>query len=157
MEALINPLPVRDSINVFLIGNNPIELSNIYEKLKGIRNKSYNAEIGFDLKGLYKKIMKFNPTCILIDDNLDKPYLTKLLAKLARGSKTKDIPVTILKNSNYHQNCIAGVQDFLLKDSITPESLSNSIMNTIRLRKMHQYLYKSFKRNTGRLSYFLNN
>lgn len=145
----------RDSINVFLIGNNPIELSNIYEKLKAIKSKTYNAEIGFDLKGIYKKIMKFHPSCILIDDNLEKPYLKTLLSKLSSGSKTRHIPITILKNSNYGESYLVGAQEFILKDGITSEALSKSILNSIRLRNMQEYLYTSYKKRQSQfLSFF---
>ncbi|UII33712.1 hypothetical protein LVD17_07755 [Fulvivirga ulvae] len=146
-----------DSINVFLIGNNPIELSNIYEKLKAIKNKTYNAEIGFDLKGVYKKIMKFHPSCILIDDNLERSYLKSLLNKLSSWSKTRDIPIAILKNSNNGQSYLIGAQEFILKDGITSEALSKSILNSIRLRNMHKYLYTSYKKRQSQFLNFLSN
>lgn len=146
-----------DSINVFLIGNNPIELSNIYEKLKAIKNKTYNAEIGFDLKGVYKKIMKFHPSCILIDDNLDRSYLKSLLSRLSSWSKTRDIPIAILKNSNYGESYLMGAQEFILKDGITSEALSKSILNSIRLRSMQKYLYTTYKKRQSQFLSFLSN
>lgn len=157
MNTISTPNPSKDPVNVFLIGNNPIELSNIYEKLKAIKNKTYNAEIGFDLKGIYKKIMKFHPSCILIDDNIEKLYLRNLLNKLSTGAKTRDIPITIIKNSNYGESYLAGAQEFILKDGITAEALSRSISNSIRLRTMQKYLYQSYKKSRSQLLNFFNN
>lgn len=157
MEALSTNKQSRDSINVFLIGNNPIELSNIYEKLKEIKNKTYHTEIGFDLKGIYKKIMKFNPKCILIDDNLEKLYMRNLLSRLSTGAKTRNIPITIIKNSNYNPVCFSGAQDFILKEGITGESLSRTIVNSIRLKGMQQYLYLSYKKRRTQLLNFFSN
>lgn len=136
-----------DSINVFLLGNNPIELSNIYEKLKSIRTRKFNAEIGFDLKDAYKRIMKFKPMCILIDDNLEALYLKSLIKKLSSRDNTKDIPITIIKNSNYRDTYLAEAQDFILKDGITEETLSRSILNAIKWKPMSRYVYKSYKKS----------
>lgn len=138
-----------EPINVFLIGNNPIELSNIYEKLKEIRTKSFQTEIGFELRGLFKKIMRFNPARILIADNVERAYMRKLTLKLAANKKTRDIPITILKNAN--RDCyITNAEEFLLKESVTSELLSRSILNSIRLKKMRvriSAMYRKQKSN----------
>ncbi|MBL6446287.1 hypothetical protein JMN32_08205 [Fulvivirga sp. 29W222] len=158
MNSISTNKTSNDAINIFLIGNNPIELSNIYEKLKEIKTKSYHAEIGFDLKTVYKKIMRFRPSCILIDDNLEEPYLKSLLGKLSSWSKTRDIPIAILKNSNYGESYLVGAQEFILKDGITSEALSRSILNSIRLRSMQKYLYTSYKKRQSQfLNFFSNN
>lgn len=157
MQTLQTGKTTSDSINIFLIGNNPIELSNIYEKLKAIKHKTYHTEIGFDLSGIYKKIMKFNPKCIVIDDNLENFYLKNLMDRLSTGSKTKNIPITIIKNSNYNGAYLVGAQDFILKEGITPESLSRSILNSIRLKQMEAYLYRSYEKGRSRLMTFFNN
>ena len=126
-----------ERINVFLIGNNPIELSSIYEKLKQIKNRSYHTEIGFEIRGLFKKIRKFNPACILIDDNVERSYMKKLRLKLAADKNTRDIPITILKNSN-RDSYITNAEEFVLKESVTGELLSRSILNSIRLKQMRK-------------------
>ncbi len=139
-----------EPINVFLIGNNPIELSNIYEKLKEIRSKTYQTEIGFELRGLFKKIMKFNPACILIDDNVERSYMKKLTLKLASNKHTKDIPITILKNSN-RDSYITNAEEFLLKDSVTGELLSRSIVNSIRLKKMRTRIALMYRKKKSQV------
>ncbi|MEQ8925140.1 MAG: hypothetical protein RLO81_04965 [Fulvivirga sp.] len=149
MEALSQNQP-SSPINVFLIGNNPIELSSVYTQLKQIKSRVVNAEIGFELSGLLKKIKKFKPACILIDDNVERLQIKKILRKLTQNSDTRNIPITVLKNSNYNEGyCEA--QDYLLKANLTSEKLSHSILNSIRFKKMHLYMLKKYRKNKSRL------
>ncbi|UII28095.1 hypothetical protein LVD15_06620 [Fulvivirga maritima] len=154
MQALTTPDKKRDSLNIFLVGNNPIELGHIYDKLKQIKHKTYHAEIGFNLKGLYKKIINSNPSCILIDDNFDRSYMKSLVKRLSSGMKTRHIPITIIKNSNYSEAYLADAQEYILKDGITSESLSRSILNAIKFKSMHAYLYKQYKKEKSRITQF---
>ena len=143
-----------DSMNIYLIGNNPVDLSSIYNLLKSIKNRTYKTEITFDLKGVFRKITRFDPACILIDDNMEKFKLTKLVKRLRSHSRTKHIPIAIIKNSNYEEPPVQDVQEFLWKDSLTPERLQNSILNSIRIKKMQRYLainYKIKRRQLGKL------
>jgi len=133
-----------------LIGNNPIELSNIYDKLKEIRNKTYNAEVGFEWRGLFNRIMRFNPACILIDDNMERSYMKKLLTRLSRNKKTKDIPIAVLKSSN-KDSYVSQAEEFLLKDGVTSEVLSSSIANSIKLKKMQKNLALIYKKRKSQL------
>jgi CheY-like chemotaxis protein len=149
METL-NPNPVNDSINVFLIGNNPIELSSIYDKLKEIKSRTFKTEIGFELKGLVNKIRRFSPSCILIDDNLSRLDIAKLIKRLSSDNKTKNIPITVIKNSNYREG-FGEVQDYVLKESMTSDTLSHSILNSIKFKRMQTYVYKKYKRNKSRI------
>lgn len=134
------------SINVFLIGNNPIELSSVYEKLLNIQSNIFKAEIGFEFNGLFKKIKRFNPSCILIDDNIERIQIKKILKKLTHNSLTRHIPVTVLKNSNYNEG-FSEAQDYLLKNDLTSEKLTKSILNTIRLRRMQLFVIKKYRKN----------
>ena len=143
-----------DSLSVYLIGNNPLELSRIYDKLHAVKNIRYTTEIDFDLSGIFRKITQFRPSCILIDDNLERFRLSKLVKKLSSHAKTKDIPITIIKNSNYHDAHLEEVQDFLLKDSLTPETLQKSILNSMRLKRMQAYIYKTYKKRKNQINRF---
>jgi len=137
-----------DAINVFLIGNNPIELSNIYNKLKDIHHKTFKAEVGFELKGLFKRITRFNPACILIDDNVERQYVNQLLSRLSSNQKTRNIPITVLKNDNKDRHMLQA-EEYLLKDGVTSEVLLKSILNSIRLKKMQRkaaIIYKKKKK-----------
>lgn len=142
----------NSSINVFLIGNNPIELSSVYDKLKNIKSNIINAEIGFEIKGMLRRIKDFNPAYILIDDNIERVEVKKILKKLTHNSTTRNIPITVLKNSNYKEG-FSEVQDYLLKDDLTPERLSKSILNSIKFKRMQLFVIKKYRRNK---SLFLN-
>lgn len=157
MATLSTKKTMGDPINVFLLGNNPIELSNIYEKLKEIRTKRFNAEISFDLKDAYKRIMKFNPKCILIDDNMESLYLKGLIKKLSSSGKTRGIPITIIKNSNYKDHHLTEAQDFILKDGITSEALSSSILNSIKWKSMQKIVIKTYTKRKSQFLNFFNN
>ncbi|MCG8388591.1 MAG: hypothetical protein MJA30_23780 [Cytophagales bacterium] len=145
-----------DTLNVYLIGNNPIELSSIYEKLRSIKTMTYKMEMDFDLASIFKKITQFNPACILIDDNLEKLRLTKLVKKLSSDDKTKDIPITIIKNSNYHDAHVDEAQEFILKDTITPETLQRSILNSMRFKRMQVYIYRTYRKRKTQINRLLN-
>lgn len=149
MESL-NPNPTTESINVFLIGNNPIELSSIYDKLKEIKSRTFKTEIGFELKGLVNKIRRFSPSCILIDDNVNRLDIVKLIKRLSSDNKTRNIPITVIKNSNYKEG-FGDVQDYVLKESMTSDSLSNSILNAIKFKRMQTYVYKKYKKNKSKI------
>lgn len=133
-----------ESNGIFLIGNNPIELSNIYDKLKGIRTKTYQTEIAFELAGLFRKVKQFDPACIFIDDNVERSYLKKLMARLSRNRHTREIPIAILKSDN-RDTSIDTADDYLLKSDITTESLSRSIINSIKAKQMRLRLAKIYR------------
>lgn len=139
------------SVSVFMIGNNPIDISNVYDKLKKSKKIRFVTETAFDITDMLKRILRFNPSCILLDDNLGKPELKRIVHKLVRDKRTQDIPLTIVKNSNYSDVITEGVHDYILKDSLNSESIYRSLANSRKLRKTQLYLYKSYKNNKNKL------
>lgn len=129
---------------MLLVGNNPIELSAILGKIQSIRGKKIITEIAFDLKSLYERLMNFRPDYILIDDNIGKLELTQAIAALSNNRRTREIPVTVLKNSNYQESMGSGVLDYLLKQNISAESLFNTLKNSLKLRRTQLFLYKAY-------------
>ena len=91
-------------IKVYMIGNNPIDISDVYQKLKDYASDSFHTEYGFDLKKAFRHILKSRPSCVLIDDNIGLPIMQKFMAKLSAHKDTQDIPVAVLKNSNYRES-----------------------------------------------------
>lgn len=144
-----------DTVNIFLIGNNPTDLGWIYKMLKSIKNRTFRTEIHFDLSNVLKKISQFNPACILIDDNLERLKLIKLVRHLNNHVRTRHIPITVIKNSNYNEASIQEAQDFLLKDSLTSDTLDRSIFNSIRFKRMQRYLTVNYKQKKNKLNQFL--
>lgn len=136
----------QDSMNLLLMGNNPIELSTILGKIKDSQNKGIITEIAFDIKSLLDRLMSFTPNYIVIDDNIGRKELHEALNELHQNRKTRNIPVTVLKNSNYEEsNSAPSVLDYLLKQNLSAESLFSSIRNSLRFRKTQLYLYKAYK------------
>src|SRR5688572_19312830 len=92
-----------NSLNVLLIGNNPMEMGNVLEKLNQVRTQKIITEIAFDFKSILHRLINFNPNFIFIDDNIGRIELQLTIKQLASNRKTKDIPITILKSSNYQE------------------------------------------------------
>ncbi len=132
-------------VSILLIGNNPVELGKVYEQLKKATGIRFITEIAFSLSDGVKKAMKVKPSCILVDDNLSNKNIKALTDNLNKDERTSDIPVTLLKSSNYKEVIASGIQDFLLKDYLTADKLTRSILNGIKYRKTKVYLYKTYK------------
>lgn len=157
MKSIPSSTEPGADINIYMIGNNPIELGVIYDKLKAIKKHSFRAEIGFDLKNAFKRIAKYRPACILIDDNMEKLTLRRLIKRLSSHNSTKDIPITVLKNSNYQEPIIEDAQEYILKHSLTSESLARTILNSMKWKKMQTYLYSTYQKRKSQFTSFLSN
>lgn len=123
----------REHINVLIIGNNPIEITSIYNSLNNYRGKNYIADVCFSIKDSIGRMLKKKPDCILLDDNLLVDQIKLLINKLRESSRLRNIPVVLLKSSNFNFAAGNEVQDFLLKGSLTTETLSNTIEKNINL------------------------
>lgn len=141
-----------DSLNVLLIGNNPMELGTVLEQLNQVRAKKIITEIAFDLKGIVERLILFNPNFIFIDDNIGRIELRETLKKLSANRKTKDIPITVLKSSNYHEALgSSSVLDYLLKQNLSADALYNTVKNSLRFRKTQLYLQKIYQKRKTEL------
>ena len=143
-----------NSLNVLLIGNNPMEMGTVLDKLKQVRTQKIITEIAFDLKSILERLMRFNPNFIFIDDNIGRSELQETLKQLSSNRKTKDVPITVLKSSNYHEALGASsVLDYLLKQNLSADALYNAVKNSFRLRRTQLFLYKIYakrKRESSR-------
>lgn len=137
-------------LNVLLIGNNPMELGGVLEKLKQVRTQKIITEIAFDLKTILERLIRFNPNFIFIDDNIGRLELQETLKQLSSNRKTKDIPITLLKSSNYHEVFgSSSILDYLLKQNLSADALYSTVKNSLRFRKTQLYLHKVYhKRKT---------
>ena len=136
-----------DSMNILLIGNNPRELTEIYSRISTFKSHAFKLEVAFDLRHIFRRIRKFKPSTILIDDRLNSQKLNRLIKRIHRNVHTHEIPVTILKSSNNEFSIEAEVDDYLLKENIDADHLRLSILNSRRLRKTSIYLYKSYRKS----------
>jgi hypothetical protein len=144
-----------DALNVLVVGNNPIELGHVFESLERIPGKRISTEIAFDLPTIFERLGKFRPTFILIDDNIGKTELKMTVAALLKYRKTKRVPITVLKNSNYHEAISVGVMNYVLKNDLTGESLYQAFKNSMKFKNTHHYLYKAYKKRRGQISRLL--
>ena len=142
-----------EPLNILLIGNNPIDMSGIIDKIKQIRGRKVVTEIAFDLKSIVERLMSFRPNFIVIDDNIGKVQLTETVQTLSTRNRTKNIPITVLKNSNYEESGpAAGFFDYILKTNLSGESLFSTLRNSSKFRKTQQLLFRSYNRRRGLLN-----
>jgi CheY-like chemotaxis protein len=152
METNVDITRTSEPLNVLLIGNNPIDMSKTLEKIHQIKGRKIITEIAFDLQSIVERLIRFNPNFILIDDNLGKSGLTQAVNTLSRTRKTKNIPITVLKNSNYQEATpSSGVLDYLLKQNFSSESLYTAIRNSLKFRRTQLYLYRAYQKRKGQL------
>jgi CheY-like chemotaxis protein len=144
-----------EELNVLVVGNNPTELGRVFDSLNGVPGKRIITEIAFDLETIVDRLTRFKPNFILIDDNIGKSELNNSVQALLRYRKTKRIPITVLKNSNYQEAISSGVMNYILKEHLTGESLYKALKNSMKFRQTQRYLFISYKRRKGQLSRLL--
>ena len=153
METRIENNTAMEPLNILLIGNNPIEMGGVLEKLKQVRGQRIITEIAFDIKSILERLIRFRPNFIFIDDNIGRTELLVTVNALSSNRKTKDIPITVLKNSNYHESLASSsILDYLLKQNLSAEDLYKTVKNSLRFRKTQLFLNQALKKRTGMLA-----
>ena len=125
----------QNPINVLIIGNNPVELSTIYENLQEFDGAKFITEFAFDIGDAKDKASKRKPNYILVDDNLKKKDIRAFTEYMSGDQETRDIPIALLKSSNYGSQITSGFQDFLMKENFSADKFYKSILNLFRWRK----------------------
>ena len=157
MKTKESLVALPEVLHVLVVGNNPIDLGRVFDSLNRIPEKRIITEIAFDLKTIVVRLDRFTPNFILIDDNIGKSELTNSVRALLRFRKTKRIPITVLKNSNYHEAICAGVLNYVLKANLTGESLYKALKNSIKFRQTQRYLRNAYRRRKGQLGRLITN
>lgn len=137
----------KHQFNVMLIGNNPKELADYNSSLINEKKFRFVTDVSFDLMESIQSIFRNKPVYILVDDGLGIHALRKFIGEIRSKSKTKEIPIALLKSSNKRQLLISGIQDYLLKDNFSAERLYYSIMNSRKIRRTQIFLYKTYKKS----------
>ncbi|SKC74740.1 hypothetical protein [Ohtaekwangia koreensis] len=147
MKTIIKDSSSSEPMHILLVGNNPIELSSVLKNLQAVQGFKIVTEIAFDLKSTVERLIRFNPNFAIIDDNLGKTELRETIQTLSSNKKTKDIPIMVLKNSNYKE-AFGGsnVLDYLLKQNLSPEAIYNTLKNSLRFRRTQLYLYQVYQK-----------
>lgn len=151
MDTKVHFSKSLEPLNVLLIGNNPIDLTRTLDKLNQIHGRRIITEIAFDLKSIVQRLIRFNPNFILIDDNIGRVELDQTINTLTRSRKTKDVPITVLKNSNYHESSGSGILDYVLKQHFSAESFYTILKNSFKFKRTQRYLYKAYERRKRQL------
>ena len=152
MKTVVQKSAGAEPLNILLVGNNPIEMGPVLEKLSQVRSRRIITEIAFDLQSIVERLVRFRPNFILIDDNIGREELLQAVSALSSSRKTKDIPITVLKNSNYRESIAShSIQDYLLKQNLSADALYSTIRNTLRFRRTQRYLYLAYKNRKGML------
>lgn len=153
METKVHLSKSPEPLNVLLIGNNPIDLTKTLEKLNQIHGRRIITEIAFDLRSIVERLINFNPNFILIDDNIGRSELTQTINTLSKSRKTKDVPVTVLKNSNYHESSATGIGilDYVLKQNFSAESFYSMLRNSLKFQRTQLFLYKAYQKRKRQL------
>jgi len=138
------------TLKLLVVGNNPIELSRVLEQIEKIDRKK-DVKIAFDFHSIIDRLSNFTPDFILIDDNIGKNELRQVVDQLLSERRTKNIPITVLKNYNYRETITSGVMEFLLKENLSSENIYKALRNSLRLRKTEMYLINSYKKRKGQL------
>jgi CheY-like chemotaxis protein len=155
MKALVSKPTFTEPLNILLVGNNPSELSGVMEKLNELRCKKIITEIAFDIRSIVERLVTFQPNFILIDDNIGRQELLETINKLSSTKKTKHVPITVLKNSNYKEALASSsVLDYVLKQNLSADALYNTIKNALRFRNTQNFLYNIYKNRKGMLKKF---
>jgi len=141
-----------ESLHILLIGNNPMEMGNVLEKLKEVRTQKIVTEIAFDLRTILERLATFDPNFIFIDDNIGRIELEQTIKQLSSNRKTKDIPITVLKSSNYREAMGASsILDYLLKQNLSADALYNTVKNSLRFQKTQRFLQLAYQKRKSAL------
>jgi len=156
METKIELRQSNKPLNILLVGNNPIDLTRTLEKINQFHGRRIIAEIAFDLRSIAERLMRFRPNFILIDDNIGKQEMAQTIQTLTTSRKTRDVPITVLKNSNYQESWATGIMDYVLKQNFSAETFYNTLRNSLKFRRTQLYLYKAYrerKRQLGKIRF----
>ncbi len=156
MQSEIKNKRVFQDLNVLLVGNNPIELGKVFDNLRSVGGSRILTEIAFDIRTIFERLVNFHPHYILIDDNIGKVALKNAVKMLGKDRKTKNVPIAILKNSNYEEVFSVGVMDYILIENINGQSLYTALTNSLKFRRTQIYLYKALKKRKQQLKRLAN-
>ncbi len=140
-------------IHILLIGNNPIELNGVVEKLNQIRTQRIRTEIAFDLKSILQRLIGFQPHFILLDDNIGRTEMLLAIQTLESNEKTKTVPITVLKSSNDNEALGASaISDYVLKQNLSAGGLYAMLQNSLTGKQTRSTLVNASQKRKEQLS-----
>src|SRR5690242_1137102 len=106
-------------LKILVVGNNPIDLGKMLTSIQRINDRKVITEIAFDTQSIMDRLEAFHPDFILLDDNIGRSELKQIVRSLQNERVTREIPIAVIKNSNYSEAISNGVIDYILKESLT--------------------------------------
>lgn len=152
MKTTLSNEKMSEPLQVLLVGNNPIELAQVYENLKKYTKRQVIIDCCFDFQQSIVKALKWNPSCILLDDTFSKQRLKSFINRINQNNRTSHIPITLLKSDNYGGIASSGIQEYILKDGASSERLYSSIMNAIQFKRTQRILKIERRRRRRQLN-----
>lgn len=144
-----------EQMNILMIGNNPIELSDVDRSVFNFSRGALKTTFLFDLTTLATSLKNLNPSGVFIDDKLNIKEIKRAIFRMHRNKNTAHIPVTIIKSSNFANYPNLGADDFILNSSMGGQSIYKSVINGKRFRKSRIYLKKAYRKQQGRFMEFV--
>jgi CheY-like chemotaxis protein len=151
MESRKRDSAVNETLKIMIVGNNPIDLSKMLTRIQKINDRKVITEIAFDMQSILQRLEGFRPDFILLDDNIGRSALKEIVMALHNERTTRDIPITVIKNSNYSEAISGGVLDYMLKETLTGDSLYRALLNSLKVRRTQLYLYQAYRQRKGQL------
>jgi PleD family two-component response regulator len=139
-------LNTHKPIKIVLIGNNPGELGVICQYLKTSRRK-FEVEAIFNTHNFIKKIIKYQPECILLDESSNQELVKDILDIISDDYRTSKLPITILRNENSPKIYYSAVQTYLIKEKMSKEGITDVILKSIKSKKNQRYFYTTYSSN----------
>lgn len=139
-------------MNILLVGNNPLELSDVHSSISSFRKGLLKTTVLFDLKKIGQHIKNLNPSAIFIDDRYSTKELTRAISRIHGREETTHIPITLMKSSNHSTHSALEVDDFVLKTNLTGHAIYTSITNGRRFRKSRIYFNKVYRKRKGQIN-----
>ena len=108
----------------------------ILNKIDQVNHPKINTEIAFNLRTMSLKLMEFEPHFVLMDDNIGKEELREAIDFFVQKRKSNDIPITILKNSNYQESVLTSNNlEYILKQNFSMDLLMYGFKNFLKNRR----------------------
>lgn len=134
-----------EEFNVLVVGNNPIEMSTLFQRLGEVVGKKIITRAAFDVKSIADRLDGFKPQYVLIDDNLGIGEMTLAIDGLKRNRQTRHAPITVLKNSNYESTVSTGILNYVLKESSSGDNLYHAFLHSIKFRRTQLLMAKAYR------------
>lgn len=125
-------VPKRIEKKILIIGNNPREMTTIYNMLASNRKNHYLSDVCFDISDSFDRIGKTKPEIIFLDDNLPAEDINRFMKVLRSSSKTKGIRTILMKSSNWNLHIFDHMDDYILKETTTNDVLERLISRNTR-------------------------